>query len=58
MARETGVDYSILGGRIHRLRETPYGQLTLSLTGGDVEAAIARLQADGVRVDLVAEAGR
>jgi D-methionine transport system ATP-binding protein len=58
VARETGVDYSILGGRIHRLRETPYGQLTLSLTGGDVEAAIARFQADGVRVDLVAETGR
>ena len=58
VARETGVDYSILGGRIHRLRETPYGQLTLSLTGGDVEAAIARFKADGVRVDLVAEAGR
>jgi len=58
VARETGVDYSILGGRIHRLRETPYGQLTLSLTGGDVEAAIRRFQADGVRVDLVGEAGR
>jgi D-methionine transport system ATP-binding protein len=58
VARETGVDYSILGGRIHRLRETPYGQLTLSLTGGDVEAAIARLPADGVRGDPVAEAGR
>jgi D-methionine transport system ATP-binding protein len=58
VARETGVDYSILGGRIHRLRETPYGQLTLSLTGGDVDAAIARFQADGVRVDIVTEAGR
>jgi D-methionine transport system ATP-binding protein len=58
VARETGVDYSILGGRIHRLRETPYGQLTLSLTGGDVEAAIKRFKADGVRVDLVTEAGR
>jgi D-methionine transport system ATP-binding protein len=58
VARETGVDYSILGGRIHRLRETPYGQLTLALTGGDVEAAIKRFQADGVRVDMVTEAGR
>ncbi|WP_165189575.1 methionine ABC transporter ATP-binding protein [Caulobacter soli] len=58
VARETGVDYSILGGRIHRLRETPYGQLTLSLTGGDVEAAIARFKADGVRVELVTEASR
>ncbi|ALL12615.1 methionine ABC transporter ATP-binding protein [Caulobacter henricii] len=53
VARATGVDYSILGGRIHRLRETPYGQLTLTLTGGDVEAAIARFQAAGVRVDPV-----
>ena len=58
VARETGVDYSILGGRIHRLRDTPYGQLTLSLAGGDVEAAIARFKADGVRVELVTEAGR
>ncbi len=53
VARATGVDYSILGGRIHRLRETPYGQLTLSLTGGDVEAAIAQFKAEGVRVDPV-----
>jgi D-methionine transport system ATP-binding protein len=53
VARATGVDYSILGGRIHRLRETPYGQLTLALTGGDVDAAIARFQAAGVRVDPV-----
>jgi len=53
VARATGVDYSILGGRIHRLRETPYGQLTLALTGGDVEAAIARFQAGGVRVDAI-----
>ena len=51
VARATGVDYSILGGRIHRLRETPYGQLTLALTGGDVAAAIARFKAAGVRVD-------
>lgn len=58
VARETGVDYSILGGRIHRLRETPYGQLTLSLTGGDVEAAIRRFETDGVRVDLIGEADR
>lgn len=60
VARATGVDYSILGGRIHRLRQTPYGQLTLALTGGDIDAAIARFQAGGVRVDPVVdeEAGR
>lgn len=54
VARATGVDYSILGGRIHRLRDTPYGQLTLSLTGGDVEAAVTRFEAEGVRVDRLA----
>ena len=59
VARTTGVDYSILGGRIHRLRETPYGQLTLALTGGDVAAAIVRFQEAGVRVDeLSGEAAR
>ncbi len=57
VARATGVDYSILGGRIHRLRETPYGQLTLALTGGDVAAAIAQFQASGVRVDDLSGAG-
>ncbi|MCK5910525.1 MAG: ATP-binding cassette domain-containing protein, partial [Caulobacter sp.] len=59
VARVTGVDYSILGGRIHRLRETPYGQLTLALTGGDVAAAIKSFEASGVRVDdLTGEAAR
>ena len=51
VARETGVDYSILGGRIHKLRDPPYGQLTLALTGGDVDAAVARFEAADVRVD-------
>lgn len=40
VARETGVDYSILAGRIDRIKDTPYGQLTLALTGGDVAAAM------------------
>ncbi len=29
VARQTGVDYSILSGRIDRIKDTPYGQLTL-----------------------------
>ncbi|PVM90738.1 methionine ABC transporter ATP-binding protein [Caulobacter endophyticus] len=56
VARETGVDYSILGGRIHKLRDAPYGQLTLALTGGDVEAAIARFEAADVRIDRLEKA--
>ena len=53
VARETGVDYSILAGRIDRIKDTPYGQLTLALTGGDLNAAQARLQAADVHVEVV-----
>ncbi len=54
VARETGVDYSILAGRIDRIRDVPCGQLTLSLVGGDLEAAVQRLHAAGVHVEEVA----
>ena len=53
VARETGVDYSILSGRIDRIKDTPYGQLTLSLIGGDIETAQARLQAADVHVEVL-----
>jgi D-methionine transport system ATP-binding protein len=53
LARETGVDYSILAGRIDRIRDTPYGQLTLALTGGDLDAALARLNAADVHVEML-----
>ncbi|HEX8447053.1 MAG TPA: ATP-binding cassette domain-containing protein [Sphingomonas sp.] len=43
VARETGADFAILDGRIGRLRDESYGQLTLGLSGGDTEAAIAAL---------------
>ena len=43
VARTTGVDVSLLDGRIGRLRDTPYAQLTLGLAGGDTEAALALL---------------
>ncbi len=51
IARDTGVDYSILAGRIDRIRDEPYGQLLVSLVGGDVGEARARLIAAGVRVE-------
>ena len=52
-ARETGVDYSILAGRIDRIKDTPYGQLTLALTGGDLDAALARFQAADVHLEVL-----
>ncbi|WP_193075530.1 methionine ABC transporter ATP-binding protein [Pseudomonas sp. FME51] len=53
VARETGVDYSILAGRIDRIRDLPYGQLTLALIGGDLPAARARLAAADVHVEVL-----
>jgi D-methionine transport system ATP-binding protein len=51
VARTVGVDYSILSGRISRIRGEPYGQLVVAFTGGDAEAAVAQLTARGVTVE-------
>jgi D-methionine transport system ATP-binding protein len=51
VARSVGVDYSILSGRISRIRGEPYGQLVVAFTGGDAEAAMAQLTARGVTVE-------
>ncbi|WAJ37533.1 methionine ABC transporter ATP-binding protein [Pseudomonas sp. GOM7] len=53
VARETGVDYSILAGRIDRIKNSPYGQLTLALTGGDIDAALARFEAAEVDMEVL-----
>ena len=53
VARETGVDYSILAGRIDRIKDIPYGQLTLAVTGGDMEAAFARFTAADVHMEVL-----
>ncbi|MCO2953422.1 methionine ABC transporter ATP-binding protein [Pseudomonas aeruginosa] len=53
VARQTGVDYSILSGRIDRIKDTPYGQLTMALVGGDLEAAMSQLNAADVHVEVL-----
>lgn len=53
VARDTGVDYSILAGRIDRIRDLPCGQLTLALSGGDLPAAHAQLAAADVHVEVL-----
>ena len=53
VARETGVDYSILAGRIDRIKDVPYGQLTLAVTGGDMEAAFDRFTAADVHMEVL-----
>ncbi|KQW83632.1 methionine ABC transporter ATP-binding protein [Brevundimonas sp. Root1279] len=56
VARSVGVDYSILSGRISRIRGEPYGQLVVAFTGGDAEKALSQLGARGVIVEGVGEA--
>ena len=51
IARDTGVDYNILSGRIDRIKDTPYGQLIVALVGGDIAAAQAGFSAAGVQVE-------
>ena len=51
IARDTGVDYNILSGRIDRIKDTPYGQLTVALVGGDQNAAQAGFASAGVHVE-------
>lgn len=53
VARASGVDFSILSGRIDHIKEMPYGQLTLSLVGGDLELAMQTLEAADVHVEVV-----
>ena len=53
VARESGVDFSILSGRIDHIKDTPYGQLTLSLVGGDLEVAMQALRAADVHVEVL-----
>jgi D-methionine transport system ATP-binding protein len=47
------VDFSILAGRIDRIKDTPYGQLTLALTGGDIEAALACFREADVHLEVL-----
>jgi D-methionine transport system ATP-binding protein len=51
VARNTGIDFSILAGRIDRIKDTPYGQLTVTFTAGDIDAALAQLSARGLSVE-------
>jgi len=51
VARETGIDYSILAGRIDRIKRLPYGQLTLAVSGEQTDAAIQRFIAAGVHLE-------
>jgi len=49
--RESGVDFNLLAGRIDRINELPYGQLTLTLEGANTDAALAALREAGIEIE-------
>ncbi|HEV8077930.1 MAG TPA: methionine ABC transporter ATP-binding protein [Marinobacter sp.] len=53
VARQSGVDFSIISGRIDHIKDTPYGQLTLALVGGNLAIAMAALEAADVHVEVM-----
>ena len=54
VSRETGIDYTILSGRIDRIKRLPYGQLTLAVTGDHFDTAAQRFADAGVHVEEIA----
>ncbi len=53
VARETGVDFNILAGRIDRIKDMPYGQLTLAMQGDRVDDALACLRKAGIEIEEI-----
>lgn len=51
VARETHVDFNILAGRIDRIKDMPYGQLTLAMQGERVDDALATLREAGIEIE-------
>lgn len=56
VVRETGVHFAILQGTISRLKDTPYGQLTVTFSGPEeaVEETVLKLRQRELDVEVVA----
>ncbi len=51
VARDTGIDFNLLAGRIDRIKDMPYGQLTLAMQGEHVNAAMSALREAGIDIE-------
>jgi D-methionine transport system ATP-binding protein len=54
VVRDTGVEYNLLSGRVDRIKDTPYGQLTLAMNGERLDDALAQIRDAGVHIEEVA----
>jgi len=50
---ETNISYSILKGRIDRIKDTPYGQLVVALNGSNVAAALSSFTQKGLHLEVL-----
>jgi len=53
IAQNTNVSYSILKGRIDRIKHTPYGQLVIALDGENTNLAFNQFIANGLNVEVL-----
>jgi D-methionine transport system ATP-binding protein len=51
VARDTGIDFNLLAGRIDRIKDMPYGQLTLAMQGENVDTAMKSLHEAGIEIE-------
>jgi D-methionine transport system ATP-binding protein len=54
VARETGVDFAILSGRVGRLRREAYGEMEIAFFGAHALAGMEALRKAGVVVEEIA----
>jgi len=53
VVRDTGVEYNLLAGRVDRIKNIPYGQLTLAMNGEHLEQALTQIRDAGVDIEEV-----
>lgn len=54
VVRDTGVEYNLLSGRVDRIKDEPYGQLTLAMRGDRLEDALTQIRDAGVDIEEIA----
>lgn len=54
VVRDTGVEYNLLSGRVDRIKDVPYGQLTLAMHGERLDDALVQIRDAGIDIEEVA----
>ncbi len=53
IAKETQADFTLLSGRIDRIKSTPYGQLLVAFHGGNAQQVLEKLQQADVTLEAM-----